>query len=305
MNVPPLLSGIIHSYARRLGLTYFLFILEVSGSLLRPFFLGIAVNDLIHDSYRGLVLLAIAHLLWLVIGSIRQMYDTRTYADLYTSLVTGFLSRKRKQQDVSRLCARASLSRELVDFLEADIPYIAEAFFNIIGSAILLFYYDAYVALICMAVLVPVGMISRYYGQKMLALSAEKNDELEKQVSVIAIGNKERIRDHFSALRRLQIRISDKEAISFGLIELLVLVVITLSLFVSSGKITGGLEAGTLLAIYNYVLKFVSGLDSIPYALQRVALLSDITGRIQETTDDQTAPSVIPMDNESDRRLTA
>lgn len=305
MNALTLLSSIIQSYARRLGLTYFLFILEVSGSLLRPLFLGIAVNDLIHDSYRGLVLLAITHLLWLIIGSVRQMYDTRTYADLYTSLVTGFLFRKRKQQDVSRLCARASLSRELVDFLEADIPYIAEAIFNILGSAILLFYYDARVALICIAVLVPVGFISRYYGRKMLALSAEKNDELEKQVSVIALAKKERIQDHFSALRRLQIRISDKEAVSFGLIELLVLVVITLSLLVSSGKITGGLEAGTLLAIYNYVLKFVSGLDSIPYALQRVALLGDITTRLQETNDDQTTPSVIPMDNEGDRRLTA
>jgi hypothetical protein len=53
------------------------------------------------------------------------------------------------------------------------------------------------------------------------------------------------------------------------------------------------------------VLKFVSGLDSIPYALQRVALLGDITTRLQETNDDQTAPSVIPMDNEGDRRLTA
>ncbi|MFM7710944.1 MAG: ABC transporter six-transmembrane domain-containing protein [Ferruginibacter sp.] len=305
MNALTLLSRIIQSYARRLGLTYFLFILEVSGSLLRPFFLGIAVNDLIHDSYRGLLLLGISHLLWLVIGSIRQMYDTRTYADLYTSLVTGFLFRKRKHQDVSRLCARASLSRELVDFLEADVPYIAEAFFNILGSAILLFYYDASVAFICLAVLFPVGIISRYYGKKMLLLSAEKNDELEKQVSVIAMGNKERIRDHFSALRRLQIRISDKEALSFGLIELLVLVVISLSLFVSSGKITGGLEAGTLLAIYNYVLKFVSGLDSIPYALQRVALLSDITARIQESAVDQTTPSIILLENESDRRLTA
>ncbi|MBK8142270.1 MAG: hypothetical protein IPK57_15760 [Chitinophagaceae bacterium] len=55
-----------HRY--RLLFTYILFSLEMLGNLLRPFFLGLAVNDLIKGSYNGLVLLSAVHLGWLILG---------------------------------------------------------------------------------------------------------------------------------------------------------------------------------------------------------------------------------------------
>ena len=39
--------------------------------------------------------------------------------------------------------------------------------------------------------------------------------------------------------------------------------------------------AGDLIGIYNYILKFVSGLDTIPYTVQRVASLRDILQRVE------------------------
>ncbi|HVZ25517.1 MAG TPA: hypothetical protein VG842_05670, partial [Sediminibacterium sp.] len=44
--------------------------------------------------------------------------------------------------------------------------------------------------------------------------------------------------------------------------------------------------AGTLIGIYNYVLKFVSGLDTIPYTVQRLTSLTDITRRIELEAED-------------------
>jgi hypothetical protein len=44
--------------------------------------------------------------------------------------------------------------------------------------------------------------------------------------------------------------------------------------------------AGNLIGIYNYILKFVSGLDTIPYAVQRFTLLQDIIKRIELQSDD-------------------
>jgi hypothetical protein len=40
------LKKLIHQHRLRLGITYALFSLEMTGSLLRPFFLGMAINDL-------------------------------------------------------------------------------------------------------------------------------------------------------------------------------------------------------------------------------------------------------------------
>lgn len=279
----------------KLLLTYSLFSLEMLGALLRPYFLGLAVNDLIKGSYNGLILLSVVHLCWLLIGTIRHMYDTRTFSSIYTSMVTGFLSRKNNRSDVSKLSAHSTLSKELVDFLESDLPYIIEAFYNIVGSLLLLYFYESAVVLICFAILFPVGILSYFYGKKMKALTEKKNDELEKQVSVIAIGNKETIKRHYNKLRSLQIKISDKEAWNFGMIEVLVLIVIGFSLIVSSKMFGSVLLAGNVIGIYNYILKFVSGLDTIPYAVQRFSLLKDIVYRI----DKQQAPAAEATDEGS------
>ncbi|MBK8142644.1 MAG: hypothetical protein IPK57_17810 [Chitinophagaceae bacterium] len=50
------------------------------GNLLRPFFLGLAVDDLIKGSYNGLLLLSAVHLGWLIIGTIRHRLRCRTYS---------------------------------------------------------------------------------------------------------------------------------------------------------------------------------------------------------------------------------
>lgn len=270
----------------QLVLTYILFTLEMIGTLLRPFFLGMAVNGLVKGSYQGLVLLCIVHFAYLIAGTIRHMYDTRTYSAIYTTLVTQFLSRRFGRSEVSKLSAHSTLAREFVDFLEYDLIYVMEAFYNILGSLVLLFFYDLSVVGICFAALLPVISISYVYGRRMKRLNKLKNDELEKQVDVITTGNTAIIRDHYNNLRKWQIKISDKEAINFGLMEMMVMAVIGVSLLVTAKSSGLALQAGDIVGIYAYILKFVSGLDIIPYVVQRLSSLGDITRRIElEETD--------------------
>jgi ABC-type multidrug transport system fused ATPase/permease subunit len=148
------------------------------GGLLRFYFFGEAINDLIKGSYDGLIVLTLVHLAYLVIGTIRHMFDTRTYTAIYTSLVTRFLSRRYLKNDVSKLSAHSNLAREFVDFLEHDLVYVIEAAYNILGSLIILFFYDKTVVLICLAIMIPVIIISMLYGKKMMRLNKHKNDEI-------------------------------------------------------------------------------------------------------------------------------
>ena len=66
-----------HKY--QLIITYLLFSLEMLGGLLRFYFFGEAINDIVKVSYREVVVLAVVHLSYLLIGTFRHMYDTRTY----------------------------------------------------------------------------------------------------------------------------------------------------------------------------------------------------------------------------------
>ena len=179
------LKNIFLKYKLQLGVTYILFAIEMLGLLLRPYFLGEAVNDLIAGKYNGLIYLVIAHLIWLVAGTFRHMFDTRTYSAIYTDLVTNLLLRRSKNSEVSKLSAHSTLAREFVDFLEFDLYYIIEAIYNLLGSLILLLFYDKMVVLVCLSVLIPVSIISFFYGKKMRRLNKLKNDELENQVNVI------------------------------------------------------------------------------------------------------------------------
>jgi len=263
------LSQLILQHRYRLGFTYFLFLIETAGNLLRPLFLGMAVNDLIKGSYAGLIWLCVVHMIWLVIGTIRHRLDTRTYSAIYTSMVTRFLARRYQQGEVSKLSAHSTLARELVDFLEFDMVYVMEAVYNIFGSLIL---------------------ISYSYGRRMRKLNRMKNDELEKQVDVISSGNGHMIRQHYDNLRKWQVRISDQEAWNFGIMELLVMIVIGLSVLITNKTMGAEMEAGSLIGIYSYIQRFVSGMDTIPYTVQRLSSLKDILFRMRLQEEDLQTP---------------
>ena len=281
-----ILRKLMQKHRTQLVFTYVLFSLEMLGALLRPFFLGEAVNDLMKGSYRGLIILSGVHMAWLIIGTLRHRYDTRTYSAIYTSLVTRFLSRRIDQSAVSKLSAHSTLAREFVDFLEYDLVYVIEAAYNLLGSIILLYFYDPSVVLLCLAILFPVVAISYVYGKRMKRLNRLKNDELEQQVDIISSGNKKDIFNHFNNLRHWQVRISDQEAWNFGIMELMVMVVIGISLLITNAVSGTTILAGSLIGIYTYILKFVSGLDTIPYTVQRLSSLNDITRRIELQAED-------------------
>jgi ABC-type multidrug transport system fused ATPase/permease subunit len=284
------LKSIFLKHRYQLLLTYLLFSLEMLGTLLRPFFLGLAIDKLIKGHYDGLITLCLVHLGCLVAGTIRHRYDTRTYSAIYTSLVTKFLSKKNNRSGVSRMSALSTLSREFVDFLEYDLVYVIEAVYNIAGSIILLMFYDPKVVGICLSILVPVGIVSYFYGKKMKHLTRLKNDELEKQVDIISEGNSLAIRRHYNKLREWQIRISDQEAWNFGFMEFMVMAVIGIALLIVTKTSGAAILPGALIGIYNYILKFATGLDTIPYIVQKLTSLGDITRRIEIEEEETVAP---------------
>ncbi|MFN8251129.1 MAG: ABC transporter six-transmembrane domain-containing protein [Ferruginibacter sp.] len=281
-----ILKSLMLKHRGQLVFTYILFSLEMLGGLLRPFFLGMAINDLMKGSYEGLIFLSAAHFLTLSVGTLRHMYDTRTYSAIYVSLVTKFLSRRIYQKDVSKLSAHSTLAREFVDFLEFDLVYVIEAAYNILGSLVLMFFYDAKVVMLCLAVLVPVVLTSKLYGKKMKQLNRSKNDELENQVDVISHGNTRELKKHYNSLRFWQIKISDQEAFNYGFMELLVMVVLGTSLLLTYKTSGTAILAGNVVGIFFYVTNFAKGLETIPYMVQRLTSLSDITRRIELQSDD-------------------
>lgn len=280
-----LLKQLLVQHKYKLATTYLLFSIEMIALLLRPFFLGWAINDLLEKKYSGLVFLIIAHIVYIIVGTVRHMYDTRTYTAIYTSLVTQLFTKTNAATNVSKQSAHSSLARELINFLESDLVWVIEALYNVVGGIIMLSIYNVDLVWPCIIVLVPVIILSRYYGIQMENLYKNKNDELEKQVDILGKADKTEINKHYSLLRHWQIKISNQEALNFSLLEILVLALIVVTLVIST-KSTA-LLVGDIVGIYSYVLKFVSGLDTVPYTVERVSTLSDISSRLQQELNNE------------------
>ena len=274
------LRRVFAQHRARLLVTYTLFGLEMLGTLLRPLFLGRAVDGLLDGHYVGLIQLVAVHGAYLLVATVRHLYDTRTFTAIYTSFVTQLLDREIGTADVSRLSAHSQLARQFIDFLEFDFNYVVEAAYNIAGSLILLLFYDRTVVVICLLILVPVSRLGYLYGKRTEKLAKGANDELEQQVDIIASSDRAKIADHYRNLRRWQIRLSDQEAWNFGAMELLALLVVTVSLLATTDISSENLQAGSIIGIYQYIQKFTSGLDTIPYTIQRIAALRDLTRRM-------------------------
>jgi hypothetical protein len=271
---------LFNAYRWRILATYVLFNLENLLRLLQPLVLGLAINDLLQSSYRGLGWLLLQHLGHLFISTWRRMYDTRAFSAIYGDLATQLVLEQRAQEvDVSRVAARSALSRQFVDFFEQDVPVLIGGLYAILGALVMLAFYDGLLVPLCLGLLVPAWFLNRAYGRQAFWLNGRLHDQLEREVEVIQDGRPAEVRHHFRLLAGWNIRLSDKEALNFGLMELFVLALLAVAL-VRFGSVPGW-TVGAILAAFRYLLMFLTGLDRIPQLVQQFGRLRDIGGRLQ------------------------
>jgi hypothetical protein len=276
----PLLGGLLRSYKFKLMITYGLFNLENLLRLPHPFALGLAISGLLAavPSYGGLALMAGLYLSHLLIGSLRQMVDTRVFTAIYADLATRLvLGQRGDGVDVSSVAARSALSREVVDFLEHSAPLAMRSLYSLVGAAAMLAFYDRMLVLLCLMLVLPVGVFNSFYARITLRFGARLHDELEREVDVIGRCTPDDVRDHYGRLAHWRIKLSDWEAINTGVSEIFVLGLMAASLVRSCGM-PGA--AGSIFGVFRYTMMFVMGLDGVPMIVQQASRLRDIGRRI-------------------------
>ena len=118
-------------YKYKLSFTFLLIILESIGWILFPFVIGVAINDYLEGSYRGLILFGLLGFVTLVLMTVRRLYDTRLYSKIYEHI--GLVSTKQNTQ-LSAKTARLNMLREIVEFFEHSMPELINSFAVLFGS---------------------------------------------------------------------------------------------------------------------------------------------------------------------------
>jgi ABC-type multidrug transport system fused ATPase/permease subunit len=281
-NTGKLLQTIFGKYRTPILLTYSVTLLENVFQLFYPSLTGLAVNGLLRYDFIGLALLLSVWFVHTITGVFRQRYDTRVFSSIFTELATRTVADQETMGfSTSQIVARSSLSREFVTFFERDIPATVNSMFGLLGALVLLLFYDAWSAAFCLMLLIPLAILNRSYSKRTLTLNRGLNDQLEREVTVLTRRKPARVLGHYRLLARWRTRLSDAEAMNWGVMELFS-IVLSAAVIIRVASLRH-LEPGTIYAMLAYLWNFIASLDHIPTLVQQLSRLKDIAQRMNES----------------------
>jgi hypothetical protein len=187
----------------------------------------------------------------------RQWFDTRSFDGLYRGLASDLMDQQRADGDATTaVVARTALAGEYVDFLERDVVAAIAAAFAVLGSLAMLFFYDPLLGAVAALVAVPVAALNQCLVRRSGRIHRRLNDQSELEVSLIDAGSSSDLRGHFGVVAKQWIRLSDAEATSWGLVDLIAL---GLAVFALVRTTRTTVEVGTIFAVIAYVWAYLGG----------------------------------------------
>jgi di/tricarboxylate transporter len=261
-----------------LAVSYGAAAIENAFELLYPFAIGLAVDGLLDGSWGGVTVFVMLSLAHTCLGVARQWYDTRLFNRMSAEFATDLVEDQRADGvATTSVVARTILADEYVDFLRSGVNAAITAAFAVVGSLVMLFFYDALLGLVATAVAIPVALINRRLMRRSAGIFRALNDQAEREVSLIDAGTVKDVRRHFGVIAGHWNRLSDAEGISWGVVDVIALGLAVFALVRATGASE---EVGAIFATIAYVWAYIGGFDQVPAVLQRMSNLADIRRRL-------------------------
>ncbi|RBY82952.1 hypothetical protein DQ238_02855 [Geodermatophilus sp. TF02-6] len=284
---------VVRRRQRGIALTYGVTLVELGFETLYPLATGIAVDGLLDGRPPAVLLLVGVWLAHTVVGVVRQRHDTRLFTRLYAEAVTEFVAAQGgRGVPTATLAGRAALARELVDFLEFDVPGLLTTVVGALASLALLSVYEARAAGLAVLLLAVAGVLNWRYARSAGRIDAELNDAAENEVDVIAGRRPRALGAHLTRVADLRVRLSDAEARTWGSTEL-VAVAVTVAVLVLLTR-DGSPSPGDVFAALAYLWALLAAVDTLPSTVERTVQARDVLRRLDLAGVDGPDPPADP-----------
>ena len=244
-----------------------------------PLFIGFAIDGLLDNDTTALLRLAAVIAGLIAVSVVRRIYDTRVYGTIRIALGSELIGRS-DRIPVSGQNARLGMSRELVDFLEEEVPALMNSTVQLIVSLIVLFSFHPMLSYAALGSAVVMIAIYGTFHSRFFRLNADLNHQSEMQVGILESKSPERLLSHLKKLRRVEVRLSDTEAYVYGVIFVVLMGFILFNLWFATTNIET--TVGTIFSIISYSWEFVDSALVLPATLQGWSRLSEIMERINK-----------------------
>ncbi len=271
------ISALVTAFPWRISLTWIMTLGETVLIALIPLFIGFAIDGLLSDSLQELMNLGILFAALVALAVVRRIYDTRVYSAIRVDLGIAQTARS-ENLNLSTLNAQIGMGRELVGFLEETLPMVMTGLTQLIIAIIILFTFSPLLAVSAGLAALGSLVVYAFFHGRFYRLNSDLNHQTEKQVGILAKRKLRITTAHFLRLRRAEVRISDNEALLYGLIFVLLLALIIFNVWHATTALTA--TTGAIFAIISYSWDFVDGAITLPAVLQNWTRLSEIMRRI-------------------------
>lgn len=276
------LGSLLRAFWGRIALTWLLLTVETVLFALIPLLIGRAIDGLLTGDPGSFVNLLAVMAVLLLVAIARRLWDTRAYGTVRAELGRAQAARA-GAAPVSVTNARVTMGRELVDFLELTAPETATAVVQMLAAVIVLLSFSPILAGAAGGAAIVMTLIYWAFSGHFFRVNGDLNDVAEGQVTALNDGSPKAVAAHFLSLRRQEVRLSDIESLVYGLIFAVLIAMLAFNLWYAATRAEA--TPGEIFSIVTYSLEFLQASVALPYALQNLTRLQEITARINRPAD--------------------
>ena len=276
------IKNIFLDFKWRFSLTLFLLLTESGLMILFPLFIGFAIDDALIGSYKGSFYLGGLGLALLIFAGGRRLFDSRFYAKVYRKY--GLKVGTSDKVSSSQKAARLHMLTEVVEFFENSMPALIASIIGLVGTLIIVAALNTKIFLGCLVLLVFTFIIYALTSKKTTRFNSELNNEIEKQVDVVATNEVPKISTHLKDLMKWNIKLSDLEMINFSVVwtGMMGFLVVAIMWSVEGDDP----QYGAVFALVMYIFQYIESLIGLPLFYQQWLRLAEISNRLKGIDED-------------------
>jgi hypothetical protein len=277
---------IFRKYRFSIGLLLSFVLIENIAWIVEPTFFGKLLDGLIDHFYdhekidyiTPLIIWILVYLLNVIGGGLHRLFNGIIYSKMYANVATDVVLESKSRGDLfSGMLVKAELIREYMVFLRERLPEVMWQLSATAGAIIALFFYDYRIALVCLAVTLPIAYINNLNRKKVTSLQGDIHDNQEGLYHLIESKDSGKISQFYQNTVAPKIQIAKWNALNYSLGKVLLVIIFLAVLFICVD--VDKFSTGRIYSIVAYLWTFIASTDYLPELMESLASVKDLNDR--------------------------
>jgi ABC-type multidrug transport system fused ATPase/permease subunit len=280
---------IAKKYKYSIALILLFVLIENVSFIIEPTFFGKLLDALIDHFYDHekidyiypLIIWIIVYIINVVGGTLHRIYNGSIYSRMYASIATDVIIESKSRGDqISKMLVRAELVKEYIVFFKERLPEVMWQLSATAGAIIALFFYDYRIAIICLAIIIPIAYINNISRKNVTHLQKDIHDNQEELFNLVERRDTTMISSFYENTISPKTRIARWNAFNYSSVKILLVIIFVGVLFIciDVDKFT----TGRIYSIVAYLWTFIASTDYLPELMESISSVKDLNERFSK-----------------------